>query len=269
MTTSSAWLDDYLLRRQLVTAGFLLDVSSVALQVGDAFCLAPADPSGNSVTKATTAALAAIGGAPIAVATESAQPGAPVRGVIAGVVPRTISGLAAGAVSAVRIDANARLARGGQSPSVGVCDANGNVTLFVRGAGTPAPLLGGMVMSVDGLSMVSGGPPTLLFDTNSNQSLNTTTYKRFIVPWQDNLTATRNDTLLVPSEPTKPWVVNVIYRPSVNGGFSRQLLNGGPAGGLLYASPNTGGYAIDVPWDGTNWVFGAGVGGGIQPWGTS
>ncbi|HEU4619193.1 MAG TPA: glycosyl hydrolase family 28-related protein [Gammaproteobacteria bacterium] len=123
------WLDDYLLRQQVVIAGFTLDLSSAALQVGDWFCVSQSDTSGSTVTKAVSAALAAAGAA-LAIAVESAQPGQPVRGIPLGMVPRIVSGLAAGGAGPVSIDDNARTERGGDpNKYVGFTDANGTLTI--------------------------------------------------------------------------------------------------------------------------------------------
>lgn len=128
-------IDEYLLRKQVVTAGFTLDVSSAALQVGDWFCIAANDSTGNTVTKAVAAALA-LAGAPMAIATESAQPGQTVRGIPIGMVPASVSELGAGAVGAVRIDtATARTERVTVSTVgdyvVGVANAQGALTLQI------------------------------------------------------------------------------------------------------------------------------------------
>lgn len=131
------WLDDYLLRKQIVVAGFILDGASVALQVGDWFCVSPTDTSGGTVTKAVPAALASAGSA-LGIAVESAQPGQPVRGICVGMVPRIVSGLSTFASpTPVRIDANARSERFTGTGGVGFADVTGTITISASQAQTP------------------------------------------------------------------------------------------------------------------------------------
>jgi hypothetical protein len=113
-----------------------LSGSSDPLLAGDVFC-AYGDPTGRIVTKATATPLGAAGRA-LGIALIPAAAGASVRGIVLGTVEAAVTGLAAGAAGAVRVNTTTarpeRLA-GGFTPGdypLGFVDASGTLSLGVE-----------------------------------------------------------------------------------------------------------------------------------------